>query len=281
MSHDRGCFCGNERWDYRECFARKGDDCAKASIVRSWMEAEGEQTKASDHVNDRQPVAQVGGDHYAGEYQHWDWAIDTRLPPMEYAATKYISRWRKKNGVEDLLKARSYVEKLRETARTQPGWLAGCRDNRSATLREKYLKSTGVPEEDQFLVMLVDTVASESDVDAILDAIDKIVATAQGRADGQAAPAATAPPAGPGRGTLGQPSEQADGAGGQRAGPAAAGASTGSQQPPIHIYREPDQPQDRAFRCDIDEGPGHHGVGFSPAKALLEAAFAWCNYGDR
>lgn len=59
-------------------------------------------------------VAQVGGDHYAAEYQHWDWAEDVRLGNMEYAATKYIIRWRKKDGLKDLKKARSYVQKLIE-----------------------------------------------------------------------------------------------------------------------------------------------------------------------
>ena len=59
-------------------------------------------------ANDRQ----VGGDHYkVGELQHWD------LLGPEYlmgCATKYISRWRRKNGVQDLEKALHYAEKLLE-----------------------------------------------------------------------------------------------------------------------------------------------------------------------
>jgi len=45
-------------------------------------------------------IKQVGGDHYAAEYQHWDWAGETQLGYLESAATKYVSRWRKKGGVQ-------------------------------------------------------------------------------------------------------------------------------------------------------------------------------------
>lgn len=58
-------------------------------------------------------VAQVGGDHYAARYQHWDWVIDCRVPYLEANATKYLMRWRKKNGTQDLNKALSYVVKIR------------------------------------------------------------------------------------------------------------------------------------------------------------------------
>lgn len=62
-------------------------------------------------ANDRQ----VGGTHYAGEYQHWDFAINVSMKYMEGNATKYITRWRKKNGLQDLQKALHYVEKMVES----------------------------------------------------------------------------------------------------------------------------------------------------------------------
>lgn len=57
---------------------------------------------------------QVGGDHYSAinGYEHWDWAIDTGLGYLDGCATKYISRWWKKNGIQDLLKARTYILKM-------------------------------------------------------------------------------------------------------------------------------------------------------------------------
>lgn len=59
---------------------------------------------------------QVGGGHYKGTtYQHWDFvmiALAGRY--LEGNITKYITRWRKKNGLEDLKKARHYLTKLIE-----------------------------------------------------------------------------------------------------------------------------------------------------------------------
>lgn len=49
-------------------------------------------------------------------------------------------------------------------------------------------------------------------------------------------------------------------------------------QPKIDIYPQASPTPHHTWRCDIHEGPGHHGVGDSPQKALLEAAYAWCNY---
>jgi hypothetical protein len=57
---------------------------------------------------------QVGGSHYNKEYQHWDFVCDVKLHYLLACATKYVSRWRKKNGVEDLEKAIHYIEKARE-----------------------------------------------------------------------------------------------------------------------------------------------------------------------
>lgn len=58
---------------------------------------------------------QVGGDHYGPEteYGHWDWVNDVGLNYYLGNATKYVVRWRKKNGIEDLQKAGTYVAKYR------------------------------------------------------------------------------------------------------------------------------------------------------------------------
>lgn len=57
---------------------------------------------------------QIGGNHYASEYQHWDFVCDTKLHYLLGCATKYVSRWRKKNGIEDLKKALHYLRKAKE-----------------------------------------------------------------------------------------------------------------------------------------------------------------------
>ena len=58
---------------------------------------------------------QVGGTHYKTEYEHWDFAIWCDMGPMEYAASKHVTRWRKKDGIKDLKKAMHYIDKLVES----------------------------------------------------------------------------------------------------------------------------------------------------------------------
>jgi len=60
---------------------------------------------------------QVGGDHYrmpAGTPEHWDIVIMHGLNYMEGQITRYVFRCRKKNGIEDLYKARHYIDKYIE-----------------------------------------------------------------------------------------------------------------------------------------------------------------------
>ena len=59
-------------------------------------------------------TGQVGGDHYASEYHHWDFIEANGIGYLEAAATKYVCRWRAKGGRMDLEKAVHYVEKLEE-----------------------------------------------------------------------------------------------------------------------------------------------------------------------
>ena len=59
---------------------------------------------------------QVGGAHYASSIQHWDFVASRKLGYFEGQVTKYVSRWRKKNGAQDLEKAAHFLAKLQELA---------------------------------------------------------------------------------------------------------------------------------------------------------------------
>jgi hypothetical protein len=50
--------------------------------------------------------------HCQGPIEHWDWAHNLR--GLEYAATKYLARWRSKGGLDSLKKVIHYVQKLIE-----------------------------------------------------------------------------------------------------------------------------------------------------------------------
>ena len=57
---------------------------------------------------------QIGGTHYQGAIQPWDFITSNNLGYLEGTAVKYLARWRKKNGIEDLRKAIHFIEKLIE-----------------------------------------------------------------------------------------------------------------------------------------------------------------------
>lgn len=58
---------------------------------------------------------QVGGTHYLSSIQAWDYILANDLGYLEGNIIKYITRHRKKNGVQDLEKALHYLQKLIET----------------------------------------------------------------------------------------------------------------------------------------------------------------------
>jgi len=99
MSHDRGCPCGKEPYEY--------DECRKASCTRNPLNKKEAAPMSANST-------QIGGSHYAATLQHWDVVEGHGIGYLEAAATKYVTRWRKKNGRQDLEKARHYTIKLME-----------------------------------------------------------------------------------------------------------------------------------------------------------------------
>jgi hypothetical protein len=62
-------------------------------------------------ANDRQ----INGTHYQGSVQTWDYILAHDLGFLEGNVIKYVTRFRKKNGIQDLEKARHYLDKLIES----------------------------------------------------------------------------------------------------------------------------------------------------------------------
>lgn len=58
---------------------------------------------------------QVGGEHYRTKpIQPWDFITQNGLGYLEGCIVKYVSRHRQKGGIEDLKKAKHYLDKLIE-----------------------------------------------------------------------------------------------------------------------------------------------------------------------
>jgi len=61
---------------------------------------------------------QIGGNHYKDKaIQPWDFIVSNGLGYLEGNVVKYVSRYKQKNGVQDLEKARHYLDKLIEVER--------------------------------------------------------------------------------------------------------------------------------------------------------------------
>lgn len=57
---------------------------------------------------------QVGGNHYKSDIQHWDFVVANELDYFQGQITKYVTRWKSKNGIADLEKAKHFLEKYLE-----------------------------------------------------------------------------------------------------------------------------------------------------------------------
>ena len=57
--------------------------------------------------------SQVGGSHYKEfKIQPVEFCFLNNIPYLESTAIKYLCRWRRKNGIEDLLKAKHFIDLL-------------------------------------------------------------------------------------------------------------------------------------------------------------------------
>ena len=62
---------------------------------------------------DSDPLAQVGGTHYAKmDIDPFEYSMRNGLDPLQHTAIKYISRFRDKGGIEDLRKAQHTIDRL-------------------------------------------------------------------------------------------------------------------------------------------------------------------------
>jgi hypothetical protein len=61
---------------------------------------------------------QVAGTHYRTEFQHWDLVVATSMGYFEGQVSKYTTRHRKKNGLQDLEKALHFARKGYELSMT-------------------------------------------------------------------------------------------------------------------------------------------------------------------
>jgi hypothetical protein len=77
---------------------------------------------------------QVGGQHYKSEIQHWDYVVANNLDYFQGQITKYVTRWKEKGGLQDLEKAKHFLDKYIEVEKEK---IPTTKDFKE-TLKERY-----------------------------------------------------------------------------------------------------------------------------------------------
>jgi hypothetical protein len=106
MSNDCD-MCGN-----RPYINGAGGPCASCVDNSNWHNNREERHAASEQ--------QIGGNHYkAMPIQPFNYITANGIGFAEGSVIKYVSRWRAKNGIEDLRKARHFLDLLIEHEEAQ------------------------------------------------------------------------------------------------------------------------------------------------------------------
>lgn len=145
---------------------------------------------------DNRYVAQEGGDHYQAEYQHWDWVTDIGMGYLPGNATKYVARWRKKNGLADLKKAMTYIEKMIAIRAVDPNAEFSHpigNGYRLAKCTERFVAVNQLGDKERSICEALSYKCDDAMLRVARDTLASLVLAA-GRAQ---APAATLPPAAP------------------------------------------------------------------------------------
>lgn len=66
MSHDRGCPCGREKWEYRECALRLGSNCSRYNLVVSWP------VTHKPRIRVKAVTRRIGEENHEASHHHQD-----------------------------------------------------------------------------------------------------------------------------------------------------------------------------------------------------------------
>lgn len=110
---------------------------------------------------------QIGGNHYKGGEEHWDFCWKHSYNQFEYCISKYVFRCYKKNGIEDLKKAAHHLAKYIElVGKHYP------RPDRTATEAMEWCMSHNLDFHQQYIIEAVHV----GFLDEAKDALAKLIA---------------------------------------------------------------------------------------------------------
>jgi hypothetical protein len=118
---------------------------------------------------------QIGGNHYKSEYEHWDWVRDVSVGFLVGSLIKYLIRWRKKDGVDDLKKARTFLLKTIET-RNFPGAPRHYRQSGTDLAYTKlYIETNNIPKQEAEIIYLVSGLCFSNDTTRALVILNTMI----------------------------------------------------------------------------------------------------------
>jgi len=93
-----------------------GDDNSRARMFHDERRADyGDVQVVWTGDSEKANMRQIGGEHYkTGKSECWDIVADHKLDYFQGQILRYVMRWNKKNGVEDLKKAEHFLQKYIE-----------------------------------------------------------------------------------------------------------------------------------------------------------------------
>jgi hypothetical protein len=113
--------------------------------------------------------------YYQSTYMHWDFAVKVGLGYLDGCSTKYVTRWRGKEGLKDLHKAWNYLEKLIEIADYNIK-----RKNVDIDVElQRFVEANGLTFLEHQYIFILCTYRSETALKSARQILAKIIATAQ------------------------------------------------------------------------------------------------------
>ena len=108
----------DNKWCVLHSWRYDGEYCPKCLEVEEASNDKDRTVTArrpAPFVNETANSVQVGGDHYKRmRIQPWDFIAENSIGFFEGNIISYVCRWHSKNGLEDLQKAKHYIDKLIE-----------------------------------------------------------------------------------------------------------------------------------------------------------------------
>lgn len=115
-----GCY-GDYPYDAPQ--QRSANECGDCGFAPGCMESTSSLIQVKAMKQETNPLdVQVGGSHYKDlKIQPIEYIHANGIPFAEGSVIKYVSRWRAKNGIKDLEKAKHFIELLIELEQRNGG----------------------------------------------------------------------------------------------------------------------------------------------------------------